>query len=354
MLAALATVSLLVPAGVAVLQENNDNQEAIVSGSGDFSFWDWDLFSEFHADDRSLQKVGSLIRKHGKQPTAEHKCNASVPGFAENLRKLKARFKPEWREQLQDAVQLCEAMPILMIANNKETCLLDNFLAHADSVPRGLDVLVAGLDQTTVDACESATTSLQNVKLQCFDFSTWISDFAQGHTNWTPDEMRSENFGSCMYKATVWTKVVLLEVAAAKSSGVLFMDADIVLHDDLPAWVEANREDDALLMFGDEGNDKPNSGTVWAGPNSTGVLKKWYDAIQEDEVLLPAASTQAGINFLLKTNPGLEDHIQILPRSAVGQCSKKGKFASHYNCVKSKVRKMKTHGHWNPRSEECA
>eukprot|EP00930_Biecheleria_cincta_P024524 TRINITY_DN17542_c0_g1_i2.p1 TRINITY_DN17542_c0_g1~~TRINITY_DN17542_c0_g1_i2.p1 ORF type:complete len:291 (-),score=52.50 TRINITY_DN17542_c0_g1_i2:44-859(-) len=270
MLAVLVAASLLLSTTAAILQESLHDREAVVFGSGDFDIWGF--FNAFSRDDQPNRGIRMRRHSHGLPEVVEHKCNASVPGFAESLRELKARFKPEWRMQLQDAVKLTKAMPILMIANKEETCLLDNFLAHADLVPRGLDVLVAGLDQAAVDACQNATSAshYEKVKLQCFDYSQWLSTFADNHSDWTPDDMLSKNFGSCMYKATVWTKVVLLEAAAAVSSGVLFMDADIVLHGDLPSWVEANRKNDTLLMFGDEGIGQ--HGDAWGHSRSTPIV----------------------------------------------------------------------------------
>merc|ERR1719420_836843 len=89
-------------------------------------------------------------------------------------------------------------------------------------------VAKVNLDVESYEFCVNRAKN-SNVKLNCVDLSTWLP-------NVNEDQTRIE-FGDCKYNLLVWTKpAVLLRAVEARTKGILLLDLDVLIHDDLPKW----------------------------------------------------------------------------------------------------------------------
>jgi len=115
------------------------------------------------------------------------------------------------------------------------------------------------------------------------------------------------------------------------------LDLDVILRKDLFEWINITK---ALPIVAGGGNSV-NGGTIFADRTAIPLLSEWGNATigrYVDEKFFE----QAALEAVRKKSGG----IQLIPFEDVGQCGRKGVFATHYNCVGNKVESMSENHEW--------
>lgn len=277
------------------------------------------------------------------------------PTISGYLAGLDASFKSEWKEELETVIAKARGVPMMSIITGDEACLADNFLQNADkalSNSFGTIVLV-GLDNDANAFCSSQRNIVKNIALNCLDVSGWIADVVPS------GKIDGAIFHSSTFLKVVWAKPLLLRYAIKKAQqGVLMLDIDIILHGDLPNEIRALGAGPETLMFGCDNNWCPlgspdaNTGSIWAGRDSTDRLDNWIAA--ESAVNIHGSSNQGDdqtiFNHLIESKHA--GTLGFIPSRILGECAQGGRSATHYNCV-NKMKVMSERHVWRPRSAEC-
>jgi len=277
-------------------------------------------------------------------------CDQDVDRF---LREdIRNSLDPSSQALLEAAVSAVDGLPIVLVNSKAERCLADNFLVQAHMHAPNTHIVYVSLDQPTQNLCLSHAKLGQTIS--CVDFSHWLPLDAKSFSN------SDSHFGTCITQLFMWTKpFVLLKAAAVAKKGVLFMDADIVLFNDmLPRWIHQHFKhfdnSTSQIMAGTETTQPslhmPNTGIIFANRDSSDLLEAWVSAARVGDAL----GDQQGLFEVIKRQPGFKV-IQI-PPEVVGECHQGGTAARHYNCAADpnvKGSMMRKDNLWQPTTASC-
>jgi len=274
--------------------------------------------------------------------------NVFTDGDGGYLDGLELSWNDKWQTDLDAAVLSALAMPIMVVSTRHEVCMVDSFISHAENA--SLDtILHMGLDQESHAHCVDRSIKMTGAKLHCLDFSGWIPGLEGGPSGISND---NAGFNSVIFNKVAFSRVVLLKHAVQTArDGVLMIDADIVLHGDLPGFISQIPRSPGVQIMAASGlaPNHPNLGLIWVDKSSTDLLKRWLSALKVHGELNGGELDQ---DILLKTD-GFWKSFQYIDLAVVGQCAQGGRLATHYNCVDSKITKMKEDGVWKPVANIC-
>lgn len=274
--------------------------------------------------------------------------NPEVDDFLRH--KLLESISKEEKESLQKAVSGPDYQ-LLLIADSRNACMLDNFIAHTQThIPGGKIVLIT-LDEPSQNYClRQSSSSNFSMKMHCVDFSRWWQQKQVAFGKHLVASGEHAAFGSTNYHLVCWLKPVALSIALqAVEKGILLIDLDVVLSGNLLDWCIKNDDPATLMMFGDE-HGEINSGTVFA-TKRTGVdnfMKAWLAEARLDHV----TADQGALQGLLRAKP--KDYpVKMMPLNITGTCNAIGKLATHANCNHDKISRLKEIGFWKPVNPQC-
>uniref|UniRef100_A0A7S4PS05 Nucleotide-diphospho-sugar transferase domain-containing protein n=2 Tax=Alexandrium monilatum TaxID=311494 RepID=A0A7S4PS05_9DINO len=286
------------------------------------------------------------------------KCAAEV-GAA--LAEFEHTVDEEDRSRLQRAFAAANGPTMLIVGTRHTICMTDNFVARADTLSTRVPIVHVALDSVAHQACVDDIRPRAETCLACIDLSRWLP---LNVSNYGPAATRLDSigFGTCAYRLIAWTKPVLLKIAvSATRHRFLMIDTDVVLYGDLVRWIGEHMDSRALLITGGEamqdGRWQPNTGTMSINGSSVPLLDAWLARAgdPDDFGIFTAGkyADQGGLVRLLNATPNVRGAVQIMPRSVVGECSERGRFATHYNCIDGKIWTMQNRGEWSPRTKAC-
>lgn len=268
-------------------------------------------------------------------------------GFIDGL-ELSWQDNPGWQADLDKFVLNATKMPVMVVSTRHEVCMVDSFISHAEKAALDSPILHAGMDQESHAHCADRSIKMTSAKLHCLDLSGWIPDIEGGPSGISND---NAGFNGVIFNKVAFSRVVLLKHAVQTAPhGVLLMDADVVLHGDLPEFVSKIRSPGVQFMAALEYSpDHPNLGLVWADRSSMDLLNRWLSVLKIQGQLNGGKLDQ---DLLYKTE-GFRQSAQLIDHAVVGQCATRGTLATHYNCVASKIASMKADGVWKPVADIC-
>lgn len=279
----------------------------------------------------------------------EDPCHGET--FLSYISRLQGSFKAKWEKDLAAFFAASRRVPMMLVSTRHEICIVDNFLSHADKAAHNHTIVIAGLDVESNAFCSGRRNMMKGATLNCLDLSSWISGIRSGLSG-----IKNNNAGfmTCAYLKAVLAKPVLLSHAIQVAPhGILMIDADIVLHGNLPGYVHNHLVLGKTLMAGLEAGtyDLPNGGTIWAGKDSGNLMSKWVTSMMVDEKIA-ALGDQEFLQNLMAKMPN-HDWLQTIPHKILGEEAEKGRLATHYNGVSNKILKMKKDGVWFPLQDAC-
>jgi len=187
--------------------------------------------------------------------------------------------------------------------------------------------------------------------LRCVNLAGWLPPDLFQHRETASTKGLAAGTGSCSYNMIIWTKPWILQAALkVAKAGVLMIDTDVVVKKDIIA--ESLRRlasnPNLAMVTGMENThaDRINTGTVFLMPGkmATTFCYAWVE--QNNEYLNDDHGDQAAFQATLDHNDFLKP-FTVTYEEAVGQCSRPGTVATHYNCWANKLRPMIDQGDWD-------
>lgn len=225
----------------------------------------------------------------------------------------------------------------LTIGSWRSGPFLGNWLAHAkkvtDAETQGhMHVVNVALDQGAMDGCENFRNSLPDGRftLSCVSLAGWLPP-----SLFSAHQGVEDRIGSCESNLVLWTKPVILKAAVeASTHPVLLVDTDVIVYKDMMTLgASLLNTGTKELVVGVEGNGMVNTGTVFATKASLPLLKAWVD--KDNKCLNGRETDKSSLQHVLHYH-GKQETLGTFPLSEVGQCEKKGWYATHYNCAGKK------------------
>lgn len=292
------------------------------------------------------------LRRHGSDAPMEELC--SNQGRIDAIRGFQKHFEGKWSSRIHEAFGNVTTKAMLTIGDWHSNPMLRNFMAFADIVSTAdktpLVVVNAALDTSGHDAClglrSDGIVKGAHLEVRCVDLAGWLPDecFVDDRKNGT------NGFGSCAYSFIVWTKpVILLAAVEASEKGVLMMDTDVVLYQNLLNYTDTNFGQKKYGIFavgldGPRAIGHPNTGSVFVTKNVLPEMHTWVAL--EENYINESYVDQSPFRPMLWNKTFREDMIEWFPRAVVGQCGGKGEWATHYTCTISKPSHMARRGDW--------
>lgn len=237
------------------------------------------------AEEAALQCAEKPWSRGGSEADVRGKLVRVLEQCAEDTTVMRPLLDDDKRALHSVLVGAAEANRIvwLLPSSHHEICLVDNFVAqmvgHLDDVP---PLVVAALDGDMALECNAL--SANHAFLHCVN----ISGSFVGLGASTPSESAgsSPKLNTCFFSALTWAKPLLLrEAIDAVPSGVLIVDADVVILRDVSVWIreQLNREDSVsqpTLWVGlnpdwKEASKNANTGILFATAAERLVLDRW-------------------------------------------------------------------------------
>jgi len=184
------------------------------------------------------------------------------------------------------------------------------------------------LDEGAMSGCENFRASLPggSVALRCVSLAGWLP---RALLNASSAEARA---GGCESGVARWARPLILQ-AAVEASGhpVFLVSADVIIRKDMmdlgASLLVSGKKQMAVAA---EGNGKLNTDAVFATKASLNFLDKWADQAGQcfsspevDKSALQQVLHYGGMGKLLGTFYATE----------VGECMRRGEFATHFNCA---------------------
>jgi len=253
------------------------------------------------------------------------------------MRAVGAAFQQNYSSRVAETFATMDGPSILTISGHLPKPLV-NFVLHVQQVSaaegKSMPVVAnALLDQASIDACrQMQRNEAPELRVACIDLVGWMPSDPR-----KSGELDKKSVGYVfMYW---WTKPVVLNAAVqASEHGVMMMDLDVVLYQDLLGYAQATWQErpEVLLLAGYEfGKWFYNTGTVYAGRRSLPFLNLWVQ--ENDCTYRSSAGDQTALNSLLQSNltqiGATRKQFWMIPLEMVGQQCVKGSFATHYNCL---------------------
>jgi hypothetical protein len=265
---------------------------------------------------------------------------------------LQHSFKEEWQKDLAAVLANATGDPMMVLSTRHEICMVDNFISNADKAAPDSTIVIAALDVESNDFCVGRRSTMKNAELRCLDFSSWIAGLHSG-----PSGILNDNagFGSCIWVKVVLAKPVLLAYAIQSSPhGLLMMDADIVLHGNLPRYVFGHVANATSLVVGMENRDGPNTGSIWADSGSIELVRQWISECRTAKKISSAGQGDQDCLDSLQEKSHDDKWLQMIPSHVLAEMAEKGgRLATHYNHVGDKIDRMRRDRVWKPSLDLC-
>mmetsp|Transcript_63730 Transcript_63730/g.197322 ORF Transcript_63730/g.197322 Transcript_63730/m.197322 type:complete len:329 (+) Transcript_63730:57-1043(+) len=260
-----------------------------------------------------------------KRPAARVACASEEAAARAKVDVFRAKYGPRIREAFA-AVD----GPVYMTVSGggQHIRTLANYLIHVQQVGiaegRSTTAVSAMLEQTSLDACRAMKSNLGAMTLNCVDVTGWIS---------------TKREAGVLPFQFWWSKPVIFELAVESSQhGVLLMDTDIVVYQDLLGYADAAFQEDQSLLLAcsaDMYGFWYNSGTIYATQRSLPLLRLW---VEENNCYWGKGyGDQSALNSLISRNltqlGADSSSVLMMSPHMIGQACHKGSHATHYNCL---------------------
>mmetsp|Transcript_74547 Transcript_74547/g.198018 ORF Transcript_74547/g.198018 Transcript_74547/m.198018 type:complete len:358 (-) Transcript_74547:69-1142(-) len=250
-----------------------------------------------------------------------------------------------------------ERATYMIMAEAREIPLLKNALAHLADVQHrtqaDMMTTIVALDTEVQEVCQSYSLTLQG-RIDCVNLTGWMPGRVLGNI--------SNCFGSAPYKFVISMKPFLLYKALEASRfGILNMDADVVVRDDLLGYVqkESAVRGQSIVASVESATNASNTEVVWTNRTNTGVLyampralriiNGWRNAMAGRD--WGRLGDQAAFNYLRRHFPLINASVDSIPIGMVAGGGWKAVYAGHYNScgltVAEKIDFMKVNGEWH-------
>lgn len=246
---------------------------------------------------------------------------------------LRGSFDAHHRASIAAAFEGSEAGAYLTIGSWREGPLLGNWLAHAWAAAelgakRGAAVVSVALDEGAMTGCENFRASLPGgiFALRCVSLAGWLP---RSLLNASSGEARA---GNCESGVALWARPLILQAAVEASTHPVFLvSTDVVVRKDMMGL------GDSILLSGKrqmavaaEGNGKLNTDAVFATKASLNFLGKWAD--QAGQCFNSPEVDKSALQQVVH-NGGMGKLLGTFYASEIGQCMRRGEFATHFNCA---------------------
>lgn len=269
-------------------------------------------------------------------PDATVDSPAAVPLCeAQAVLALQQAFYSNFSRQVASAFESAFIGTYLTVGDSRGSSFFGNWLANAKILTDAnrnshMHVVHVALDQGAVTACHNLRDALDaasHLSLDCVSLAGWLP--AQVFEGDRRD-------GTCESNLVLWTKPHILKAAIASSPHpVLLIDTEVIVHQDLLSLASnllLKSEGHKQMVAGQDLKGLANTATVFATKVSLPLLLQWAE--QAGKCLHGREADQGALQHVLSayTQSTLE-HFDI---GDVGQCAKKGRFATHYSCMSRK------------------
>mmetsp|Transcript_97888 Transcript_97888/g.258538 ORF Transcript_97888/g.258538 Transcript_97888/m.258538 type:complete len:408 (-) Transcript_97888:227-1450(-) len=265
-------------------------------------------------------------------------------------RSLQQRYKEQFESKIEDVFQSVERPAYLTVGESRNKALLRNFLAHVREVTRVDDVsstvVAVQLDRDGELECEWAANQYATARLDvhCISLAGWLpGEFFGPGINAGP--------ATCVYNMIIWSKPdIFLTATRASEHNVMLIDTDVMIYHDLFKLGDEmfRNYTNAKMAVTHEmhGRRNPNTGVVLATRGSIEMIERWSK--ENINCVNEFAGDQTAFNNLAKFGGKFWNQLAVIRMPAVGQCGNKGIWATHYNCLGGRKKKvMKSHGDWS-------
>jgi len=235
----------------------------------------------------------------------------------------------------------------LIVSDGRRSPFFGNWVANAKLMTDAhehshMSIVNVALDEGAVAACDNVRRALLDsgsISLSCVSLAGWLpATVLEGDSR----------VGSCENNVALWTKPHILKAAVAVSNHpVMMIDTDVILYKDLMtlgANMLLGSNGSKQMVAGEEGHGLVNTGTVFASRVSVPLLLQWAE--QVGHCMFSKEADKGALQHVI--HYGGNPTVETFALNLVGQCEKKGRFATHYNCVaeKKKVATMKGMQNW--------
>jgi len=306
-------------------------------------------------DDEEAQLLGLESDDEIDDGDIDEGITVDVPGCAAEKRPTLARsFQKLYKEQYESKIEAVFKSVVrptyLTVGEGRNNALLRNFLAHVKEVTKVDDVsstvVAIQLDGDGMVQCEWAAEhyATERLDIRCISLAGWLpSEFFGAGINSGPS--------TCVYNMIIWSKPdIFLTATKASDHDVLLIDTDVMIyHDMFKLRDEAFRNyTDGLMAVTHElhGRRNPNTGAVYGTKRGIDMIERWSE--ENINCVNEFAGDQTAFGNLAKFGGEFWKKLAVIRFPEVGQCGFRGSWATHYNCLGGRKKKvMKNHGDWN-------
>lgn len=262
-------------------------------------------------------------------PTAVPLCEAQA------VQALQEAFYATFSRQVASVFEKAFIGTYLTIGDWRGGSYFGNWLANAKILTDGIreshmHVVHVALDQGAMATCQnlhSALDAASHLSLDCVSLAGWLP--AQAF-----EGARRE--GTCESNLLLWTKPHILKAAIASSPHpVMLIDTEVIVHQDLLSLASSlllRSEGRKQMVAGQDLKGLADTATVFATKVSLPLLLQWAD--QSGKCLHSREADQGALQHVLSAYSA--STLETFDIGDVGQCAKKGKFATHYSCMSRK------------------
>jgi hypothetical protein len=319
-----------------------------------------DVAGDMHTGDHVDDAAGDIRAMRIMKMSGMARCTTGdVDGclgetYGSYISSLQHSFKEERQKDLAAVLANATGDLMMVLSTRHEICMVDNFISNADKAAPDSTIVIVALDVESHDFCVGRRSTTKNAELRCLDFSSWISDLHSGPSGILTD---GAAFSSCIWVKVVLAKPVLLAYAIQSSPhGLLMMDADIVLHGNLPRYVFGHVANATSLVVGMENNkgDSPNTGSIWADSGSIELVRQWISECRTAKKISSAGQGDQDCLDSLQEKSHDDKWLQMIPSHVLAEMAEKGgRLATHYNHVGDKIDRMRRDRVWKPSLDLC-